>query len=145
MGNMTLERNPSQVKVARLLEAMRTTPMHSRQVSELLFINMCSAARYLRRMHGNGLIHISAWTRVGNGASPVAVYSAGYGRDARRPKPVTADPSAYERKRYQRMKKDPEAYAVFLSKARTRMREAHARKHGQKRDPLVAALFGGMG
>lgn len=140
MGRITLERTPARIKVDRLITALKDRPMNTVAAGQFLCITTNNAYRYLRKLHEDGLVHISGWSVNGDAMVPTPIYGAGMKVDAKRPKTV-ADKPDYERRRYRAMKKDPLGYSTYLAKARHRMRC----KAGKlvKRDPFVAALFGG--
>lgn len=91
--------------------------------------------RWAARLHAGGEIHISGWRRSVKG-SPVPIYAAGAGDDARcRIKPFT---EAQKSRRYRgRLKESGEWDAVCS------LRRARARAASGVRDPLLAGLFGG--
>lgn len=135
MGNNTLERKPSQIKVARLLAELKNRDMTRAEVEALLIVSYNSSARYLRVLHEAGTIFIRKWNRTGVGGPPKAVYALGPGRDAKRPAP---EPRSLALKRwYRKLRSErPADYEALRARAVHRRRV----KRGQevKPDPLTA-------
>lgn len=80
----------------RALELLAQGPLDKHQLVERAFCDLRTAARALKALHEDGLIHIICWER-GHGA-PIPTYRWGSGEDARRPKAATCAEKARKRR-----------------------------------------------
>jgi len=99
------------------IEAATASPVSQKELSAACFMNEVSAGQYLRALIADGKMHIAAW-RLDGVRHRVALYVWGAGTNARKPKPRSN--VINERNRIKRIKADPEAYDLFLSRHRAR-------------------------
>lgn len=99
-------------------------------IVERAFMNERNAREYLRILHNEGAIHITAWRKSPKGP-PIPVFSKGKFKDVARPKPMTH--SEREKKRA----KNPEY--KMAQNARCRARRARNRTTPRV-DPILSAF-----
>lgn len=94
----------------------------------------------LRQHHTSGDLHIAKWYRYADKGQWAAQYALGAGEDA--PKPVPLTRAQRWQNTAKKLKDNPEHYVRRNQKARLR----YAKRTGSlvRRDPLTAALFGGV-
>lgn len=136
-GPRTEHPNPTRDAV---LETLKKHPnLDSVDLAEMTGCSRRSVMTALNMLHGSH-IYVSGWIRRSDNGYWARRYSIGIQPDAPRPKPLTAKQLA--KRAYARLKKEkPDYLAAKAAKARLR----YAEKTGKliRRDPLVAALFGG--
>lgn len=131
-GRETLERKPAQIKMARLLEEMKSRPMTTHDVAEFLPVSLSYARRVVLVLHKEKKIRIAKWVRLNDCGPWSALYSLGSGKDAPIPKSFTK--AEVSKRQYKKRKKEqPEEYAVYLARARARYWKGRI-----KPDPLTA-------
>jgi hypothetical protein len=121
----------------RVSPAIEAALQKKGNLSDLDLAKMCfcvrrSAARILFDMHRHELVHISGYTRVSANGQWRPLWSWGEGVDAIAPGPVPG----IERIRKHREKMSADDKDFGLARRRQKRRVV-------KRDPLVAAFFGG--
>lgn len=94
------------------------------EIGDAVFLHHISALDYARNLLANKSIHIESW-RTGPGLR-VAMYRWGSG--VNKPRPRARNPVESERARMARVRKDPEAYGLYLSKQRARYAKERAVK-----------------
>lgn len=115
----------------------RALPATMTEVHQRTGLGLSTVSRWLAAMHAAGEIHVGSWATPSNGGTSenfARVWHAGPGVDAERPAPRTL--AELSRAARQRARKSG---AWEDEKARRRGRWWADR---QRRDPLVAALFG---
>lgn len=110
------------------------------QIGAALKMSVSTISKHLRAKHRVDEIHISEWGRIGVVGPYAPHYTYGQGRNRMKPRPIT---HAQACSRYREtVRNDPERLAV--RNAKDRLRYAERTGNLVKRDPLVAALFGGV-
>lgn len=110
-------------------------PATQAQIHEKTGLGAGTICRWIKALREDGEIHIGGWVRT-NGKWG-AIHHPGPGKDKRAPRPKTK--AEINRKRL-RKARETGHYEVILAKERKRYWE----KKGVQRDPVTAALFGGV-
>jgi len=134
---ITLERSPSEAKIAKLLAALAGKPQTKPEIAQLLHVSVATAERYINVLHERGDIHIARWTRepvAGMTGRPRQVYAAGPGNDAKRLPALTKQ--QINGRHYRNMKQEPARYVAYLAQAKHRSANKRFKPH-----PDVAAAW----
>lgn len=121
-------------RIKAISDVLRKEALTLSEVSARVHLSLEYTRRYLRHLHGAGVVRIAAWreartTRI----TRVPAYRVGKAADA--PKPAKLTPAQRTAGYRARVRSDAERLDVYLAKAR-------AQKRKPARDPLVAAMFG---
>ena len=111
------------------------TPRCDRELMEIVFSNRRVVQRRLQELHAQGLVHIAAWSPAGDSYRWRPMYKMGFGVDV--PCPPPTGRTSTQRVKEFRAKMTIEDKAFKDAKRRQQRRVV-------KRDPLVAAFFGGV-
>lgn len=126
---MIEDQNP---KHAYRLVVLKAMPATQAQIREKTGLGAGTICRWVKDIHETGECHIGGWVRTAG--KWAAIYHPGVGKD--KPEPIAKTRQQREAK-YRRK-----------AEAREVMREADRRRYwakkGVTRDPLTAALFGGV-
>lgn len=122
-------------RIADIEASISARAMTTAELSAAIHINMTSAQQYMRELLGSR-VFIESWQRTPGHIVPA--YRWGNGVSASRPRGKTAAES--EQERLKRIRKDPDAYARYLSKHRARYA---ANKAVRTPNTWLSALFGG--
>ena len=130
--------NPNHPLTIRRMEAiekaLRGRELNRHEIASEIHLSVRWVADYINHLHIDGKIHVCAWTtQAHEKAYPIQLYRWGAGKDARKPKPLSAKFKS-AKARFKR-DSDPEKRDRFLSLNRLRSRPPRV-------DPMVSALFG---
>ena len=112
MANMSFTTETAALRIARILQLLKSQPCNVHQVATELCLSKRWAGSYLMHIKSKGLIRVCSWARhIGE---PTPTYELGSAPDAVRPKPMTAAQIA---KRYRKkVKADPELAMKYQAK-----------------------------
>ena len=133
-------RNPSIAWPAILRELRRVPSADSKYLALVTGYSRRQMLLLLRQHHEAGDLHIAKWYRYADKGQWAAQYAIGAGVDA--PKPVPLTRAEKWKRTAARLKDNPEHYLRKNQNARLR----YAKRTGSlvRRDPMTAALFGGV-
>ena len=139
LHHMPLVRTRREILAARkaaILDAIAGKALTIHDIAASLEIPPVSTWRCVEQLHSADLVHIAGWERT-TGAQP-AQYTAGPGRDARKPPPLSV--ARRSARKVKKRAQDPERQLEYDAKQRARYLAQHVGK--VRRDPLQVALFG---
>ena len=117
-------------RLPKVISILQRTGCTAPELAAKVYCTERSAQQMIKRLQLDGTVHIQEWRRTGNVL--VAVYRYGIGTDAVKPPPLTP----MERLRRYRARETLDDKAFRLARER-------GKRLKPRRDPLVAALFGG--
>lgn len=116
--------------------AITARAMTSSQLAEVIHINRASTNKYIRDLLGDR-IYIESW--ICASFHITATYRWGKGENA--PKPSASTKKQYEKKRIERIRKNPEMHDRYLSYHRARTATNRAKS---KPNTWASSLFAGV-
>jgi hypothetical protein len=109
-------------RLAAITAALSVAALTTEELAAAVHVALRTAQYYVAHLQSEKLIHVAAWPATGNGN--VARWAAGPGRNARKPKAMTAAERQLACSKRRRM--DPEAHAVRRDLLNARCRADHA-------------------
>jgi hypothetical protein len=120
------EIHPTRQRIAKKLQELG--PMTKYQIAEVCFVSFRNVNEYLNLMYEDLEVHIHSWVRSGTGGGPwIKVWAYGDGKDARKPRALTA--AEKSRKRRQ----DPEVAIDELMKKRVKRHNERMQRLAKER------------
>lgn len=120
------EIHPTRQRIAKKLQELG--PMTKYQIAEVCFVSFRNVNEYLNLMYEDLEVHIDSWIRSGTGGgSWTKVWAYGDGKDARRPKALTAAEKARKRRQ------DPEVAIDELMKKRVKRHNERMQRLAKER------------
>jgi predicted ArsR family transcriptional regulator len=86
---MKLQRFGNQKNIVALFKALLGPPLSIFDLVEKTGVSYDTTRPLIKRLHAEGLVHISHWKVDAMGRQCVAVYALGYGQDAPKRRPKT--------------------------------------------------------
>ena len=121
MSDLSFTTAPAVARLNALRDLLAKGNITIEQAAQSTHINTRWARVYLQHLVDNGEAHVCGYALQSPSSErryPRAIYAAGPGKNAQRPKPLTR--TQINARRRNRVRKDPEAYMRQLNKQRAR-------------------------
>jgi hypothetical protein len=109
-------------RLASITAALSVAALTTEELAAAVHVALRTAQYYVAHLQREKMVHIASWPATGNGN--VARWAAGPGRNARKPKAMTAAERQLACSKRRRL--DPEAHAVRRDLLNARCRADHA-------------------
>lgn len=137
MADMTFKSPEAKAKIATILALLRTVPLNSHDLAEMIPMSRRWTLAYLKHLHTRRRVYILRWDKEieqREKRHAVPVYAPGRKPDAERPAP-DGKTVRYQRA-WDRLKNDPDRHGDLLAKRRVRRRLRNPTP-----DPAAAWMF----